>query len=160
MTIRQYKDEDDLSLVMGLVDNELSEPYSIFTYRYFLCNWPQLSFLAFDGDKAVGTVVCKQDIHGTRMRGYLAMLVVDTKYRSLGIGSRLVRVGIGEMVKGGCDEVVLEAMVTNVGALALYQNLGFIRDKRLHRYYLNGADAFRLKLLLPATGRADSADSG
>jgi hypothetical protein len=24
--------------------------------------------------------------------------------------------------------------------------LGFIRDKRLYRYYLNGVDAFRLKL--------------
>ena len=33
---------------MSLVDAELSEPYSIFTYRYFLRNWPQLCFLAFD----------------------------------------------------------------------------------------------------------------
>ena len=31
------------------------------------------------------------------------------------------------------DEVVLEAEVTNKGALALYQNLGFLRDKRLLR---------------------------
>ncbi len=38
------------------------------------------------------------------------------------------------MIKGQCEEVVLEAEVTNSGALALYQNLGFIRDKRLHRY--------------------------
>lgn len=33
---------------MSLVDAELSEPYSIFTYRYFLRNWPHLCFLAFD----------------------------------------------------------------------------------------------------------------
>ena len=32
------------------------------------------------------------------------------------------------------DEVVLEAEVTNKGALGLYQNLGFIRDKYLIRY--------------------------
>ena len=37
------------------------------------------------------------------------------------------------MIKGNCEEVVLEAEVTNSGALALYQALGFIRDKRLHR---------------------------
>ena len=34
--IMQYRDERDLATVMDLVDNELSEPYSIFTYRY--CN--------------------------------------------------------------------------------------------------------------------------
>ena len=31
------------------------------------------------------------------------------------------------------------------------QALGFVRDKRLSRYYLNGVDAYRLKLLLPLT---------
>ena len=29
----QYRDERDLDTVMNLIDNELSEPYSIFTYR-------------------------------------------------------------------------------------------------------------------------------
>lgn len=29
----QYAGEGDLTYVMGLIDNELSEPYSIFTYR-------------------------------------------------------------------------------------------------------------------------------
>lgn len=48
-------------------------------------------------------------------------------------GSALVKLAIGEMIKGDCEEVVLEAEVSNSGALALYQNLGFIRDKRLHR---------------------------
>ena len=53
----------------------------------------------------------------------------------------------------------MEAEVTNLGALALYGNLGFIRAKRLHRYYLNGVDAYRLKLLFPRrlgmTGKGD-----
>ena len=46
-------------------------------------------------------------------------------------------------------KVTLEAEVTNKGALALYGRLGFIRAKRLFHYYLNGVDAFRLKLLFP-----------
>ena len=37
------------------------------------------------------------------------------------------------MKDGGCHEIVLEAEVTNQGALRLYEQLGFIRDKRLHR---------------------------
>lgn len=50
------------------------------------------------------------------------------------------------MVANDCNEIVLETEVTNMAALSLYQNLGFIRDKYLHRYYLNGEDAYRLKL--------------
>lgn len=45
-------------------------------------------------------------------------------------------------------KVVLETEITNTNALKLYENLGFVRDKRLFRYYLNGVEAFRLKLWL------------
>ena len=45
-------------------------------------------------------------------------------------------------------QVVLETEITNLPALRLYENLGFVRDKRLFRYYLNGVDALRLKLWL------------
>lgn len=43
-------------------------------------------------------------------------------------------------------QVVLETEVTNGGALNLYTKLGFSRNERLIKYYLNGVDAFRLKL--------------
>lgn len=59
--------------------------------RYFLHNWPQLAFLAYDGDHCFGTVVCKMDVHREQMlRGYLAMLVVEKPYRSLGTGMQLL----------------------------------------------------------------------
>lgn len=48
-------------------------------------------------------------------------------------GSELVKRAVEEMRSNAADEVVLEAETTNHGALKLYQNLGFIRDKRLHR---------------------------
>jgi peptide alpha-N-acetyltransferase len=46
------------------------------------------------------------------------------------------------------NQIVLETEVTNAGSLRLYERLGFIRSKRLHRYYLNGNTAFRLILYL------------
>jgi peptide alpha-N-acetyltransferase len=99
-----------------------------------LHQWPKLCYLAYDGDKAFGTVVCKMDMHRDRiMRGYVAMLVVEKDYRGKGAGSELVRMAIQEMIREGCEEVALEAEVSNTGALKLYQGLGFIRDKRLHR---------------------------
>lgn len=76
------------------------------------------------------------------------MLAVDKDYRKRSIGSTLVRRAITEMIEGGADEVVLETEVTNKPALRLYEQLGFVRDKRLFRYYLNGVDALRLKLWL------------
>lgn len=50
------------------------------------------------------------------------------------------------MLRDSADEVVLETEITNRPALKLYENLGFVRDKRLFHYYLNGVDALRLKL--------------
>jgi len=52
------------------------------------------------------------------------------------------------MTEDDCNDVVLEAELDNTAALRLYENIGFVRDKRLHKYYLNGHDAFRLHLLL------------
>ncbi|AES80729.1 acyl-CoA N-acyltransferase (NAT) family protein [Medicago truncatula] len=144
-----YGGEHHLPLIMNLVDEELSEPYSIFTYRYFVYLWPHLSFLAFHKGKCVGTVVCKMGEHRSTFRGYIAMLVVIKPYRGRGIATELVTRSIKVMMESGCDEVTLEAEVTNKGALALYGRLGFIRAKRLFHYYLNGVDAFRLKLLFP-----------
>jgi peptide alpha-N-acetyltransferase len=169
---------------MELIDRDLSEPYSIFTYRYFVAQWPKLCFLAVDptGGRAAaaaapkendddattkpirppvllpdgegaaaGVVISKAEPHRDRglVRGYLAMLVVDNSYRARGIGGSLARRAIRAMREHPCDELALEAEAGNHAALALYRNLGFARDKRLHRYYLNGADAYRLKLLLP-----------
>lgn len=46
------------------------------------------------------------------------------------------------------EEVVLETETDNVTALRFYRRLGFIKEKRMFRFYLNGKDAFRLKLPL------------
>merc|ERR1711879_172784 len=143
-----YQDESQMQAIMELFAKDLSEPYSIYTYRYFINNWPRLCVLAFDAssNRMVGSIVCKLDNHRGSYRGYIAMLAVEDGYRKKGIGSQLVTRAINTMKEDGCDEVVLETEVTNKGSLALYERLGFIKDKRLCRYYLNGVDAFRLKI--------------
>jgi hypothetical protein len=40
-----YESESQLPLVMRLMEKDLSEPYSIYTYRYFINNWPKLCWL-------------------------------------------------------------------------------------------------------------------
>ncbi|KAJ0176124.1 hypothetical protein K1T71_008298 [Dendrolimus kikuchii] len=147
--IISYESELQMPEIMRLIQKDLSEPYSIYTYRYFIHNWPKLCFLATHEGKCIGAIVCKLDMHRNVVkRGYIAMLAVDKNYRKRGTGSKLVRKAIQAMINDNADEVVLETEITNKPALKLYENLGFVRDKRLFRYYLNGVDALRLKLWL------------
>ncbi|GJE99369.1 acyl-CoA N-acyltransferase [Phanerochaete sordida] len=150
---RQYTGESDLPHIMALVQHELSEPYVIYTYRYFLHQWPHLSYLAYPegSTEPVGVIVCKQSFHHEdrrRNRGYIAMLSVHRAWRKRGIARTLVQKSIEIMRKSGANEVVLETEFDNSAALSLYESLGFIREKRLFRFYLNGKDAFRLILVV------------
>lgn len=147
ITYKVYESEHELPSIMKLIQKDLSEPYSIYTYRYFIHNWPKLCFLALYENKCVGCIVCKLDIHRQMIkRGYIAMLAVDKDFRKLKIGTTLVQKAIRVMIANQADEVVLETEITNQPALKLYENLGFVRDKRLFHYYLNGVDALRLKV--------------
>jgi len=144
-----YTSELQMPDIMRLIQKDLSEPYSIYTYRYFIHNWPHLCFMAHVSSECVGAIVCKLDYHKkVSNRGYIAMLAVDARFRKRKIGSTLVQKAIDAMMEREADEVVLETEITNKPALRLYENLGFVRDKRLFRYYLNGVDALRLKLWL------------
>lgn len=39
ISYRAYQGEQDLDVIVRLVDDELSEPYNLYTYRYFLDDW-------------------------------------------------------------------------------------------------------------------------
>ncbi len=40
-----YQSELQMPDIMRLIQKDLSEPYSIYTYRYFIHNWPHLCFM-------------------------------------------------------------------------------------------------------------------
>ena len=147
VTYRQYQSEEDLPAISQLIEKDLSEPYSIFTYRFFVNPWPQLCELCFSPDGSlIGVVVCKVDRHKSgKTRGYIGMLAVEKEWRKLKIATTLVETVLDRMKSMGIDECVLEAELSNKAALQFYRNLGFIRTKRLSWYYLNGSEAFRLK---------------
>ena len=45
LTYVVYESEEQMPDIMRLITKDLSEPYSIYTYRYFIHNWPKLCFL-------------------------------------------------------------------------------------------------------------------
>lgn len=87
------------------------------------------------------------------------MLAVSSEFRGHGIATALVKKAIDVMTKRNADEIVLETEETNNAAMRLYERLGFLRSKKLHRYYLNGNSAYRLVLpLKPIDLDADLTD--
>lgn len=41
---REYAGGDELDIMKAMIDGELSEPYTIYTYRYFIRYFPELTF--------------------------------------------------------------------------------------------------------------------
>lgn len=143
-----YKGEEEIQEIFKLIDDELSEPYGLFTYRYFMDVCPQHTLIATDAktNKIIGAIIGRQTKKPSGyVKGYIAMLVVLKEYRSRGIGKKLAT-DVINIMKESCNEIVLETEIDNTGALRLYEGLGFVRTKRLFRYYLNGNQAYRLKL--------------
>lgn len=148
---KTYSGEELINEIMDLMKEELSEPYPIFTYRYFLNGWPAVNIMVFDknmNNKFIGCIIgkCERNKKG-KMKGYIAMIAVEKDYRGKRIGKN-----IGELFISQCknlyhaDEIELETEITNLAALNLYGGLGFVRTKILYNYYLNNNNAYKLKL--------------
>lgn len=146
------KESQYLAQIRELIAKDLSEPYSIYVYHYFLYQWAELCFMAIDttnNHQLAGVVICKLEPHrGEPMRGYIAMLATKEEHRGKGIATTLVSKAIDLMIAKDADEIALETEESNTAAMKLYERLGFLRSKKLHRYYLNGSSAYRLLLYL------------
>ena len=147
---KTYSGETMMPHIQQLCAANLSEPYSVFTFRYFVNNWSDLTYLVYtkEKDKCVGLIVCRLRMNRSTMRntGYIAMLVVDKSMRRRGLATKLVQMCIDKMKRRGAHDVTLETEIDNYAALSLYESLGFIKSIKFRNYYLNGNDAYRLIL--------------
>lgn len=156
-----------------MIGDDLSEPYSIYVYRYFLYEWPDLTFLCISpNNELVGVIINKLEphippsrqnlpvdpAHPPKNRGYIAMIATHVNFRKRGIARNLVRLSVDAMAAKGADEIALETETSNVASLKLYEAMGFLRTKRLHRYYLNGNEAFRLVMNITSAPAPQASD--
>ena len=61
LTWRQCTSEEDLATVIKMMSRDLSEPYPIWTYRYFVHQWPELSMLVTWKGQIIGSILSKLD---------------------------------------------------------------------------------------------------
>lgn len=148
---KTYPGEEMIEPIIDIISRFLSEPYPIYTYRYFLNLWPDCTICCYDkkkDNKFIGVVVGNCETKkNNKKQGYIAMLAVENEYRGKGIGKKLVT-DLLKIFKDVYDvnECSIETEVDNIIALNLYESLGFIRTKMFINYYLNGNNAYKLKL--------------
>jgi len=103
--------------------------------RYLARN-PGLSFVARDGDRLVGTVLCGHD----GRRGYLQHLAVAKAYRRQGIGRALVTQVVEALRAIDINKCHLFVIKTNVQAVDFWKNIGwFVREDLFTMSYWTGA---------------------
>ena len=148
---KTYPGEQMIDQIMTIMKEFLSEPYPIYTYRYFLNKWPDCTLICYDkknNNKFIGSIVGSCEIKKKgKKQGYIAMLAVENEYRKKGIGKNLVKLLLKIFrEKYEVNEVAIETEIDNYVALGLYESFGFIRTKMFINYYLNGNSAYKLKL--------------
>jgi ribosomal protein S18 acetylase RimI-like enzyme len=91
-----------------------------------------LSFVARQGDRVVGAVLCGHD----GRRGYLHHLAVDAEYRKKGIGKALVEQVIAKLQKAGIHKCHIFVFADNDVGRQFWGRIGWSRrdDLRIMSY--------------------------
>ncbi len=88
--------------------------------RYLRRN-PGLSFVAYDGNRLVGAVLCGHD----GRRGFLNHLAVSSDYRRTGIGSRLASLCLERLRACDITRCHLFVQKENTAAVAFWSRIGW-----------------------------------
>lgn len=114
------------------------------------------------GEEVVGVCISrvaarlKRSGEAGKKRGYIGMLAIRDDYRRMGLAQTMVAASIYSMVRvDHAQEIVLEVEGVNSSARRLYAGLGLTTDKLLPKYYLNGSDAYRMRLEIAAVTQPD-----
>jgi ribosomal protein S18 acetylase RimI-like enzyme len=94
------------------------------------------------GGTVIGAAVVVTDIEA--MHTSVLSLAVETRYRRTGLGRRLMCDALAQQ-STHTRTVSLEVRIENVGARALYEQLGFRISRRLRKYYADGASALEYR---------------
>jgi [ribosomal protein S18]-alanine N-acetyltransferase len=126
----------DLPSVLSIERRAFPAPWSLAMFVLEVSKPSGVCLAATVGDRIVGYLVCSRyaDVF------HLMNVAVDPDLRRRGIAVRLIDRMLEEA--GRDQRYTLEVRVSNHGATAMYEQLGFRRAGRRRRYYSdNGEDA-------------------
>ena len=102
----------------GVGLSQADEPRNV---ANFLSRNPGLSFVAEDGGKIVGAVLCGND----GRRGFLHHLAVEKGYRRSGIGRRLVQRCLSALSEAGLRKCHIFVIADNVAGQRFWRSIGW-----------------------------------
>ena len=56
-----FSSESELDWITKVLRAELAEPYSVYTYYYFIKTWPDLTIMAYLGNDLIGCIIGSVD---------------------------------------------------------------------------------------------------
>lgn len=110
-----------------------SSPWSERSIESELTNPLALWLVAVDNDRVAG-YVGSQSVMG---EADMMNLAVDPEYRRMGVGKKLVEKLIDALSEEAVHSLTLEVRASNVGAISLYEKMGFQQVGRRPGYYSN-----------------------
>jgi putative acetyltransferase len=102
----------------GVGLSQADEPHNV---AQFLARNPGLSFVAEEGGRLVGAVLCGND----GRRGFLHHLAVEKEWRKSGIGRHLVERCIGALAEAGLHKCHLFVLADNVEGQRFWKRIGW-----------------------------------
>lgn len=142
LKIRDYQDRDFADMVA--LDQECFEPgiaYSPREMRRFL-HFASREAIVVERDGKVSAFCI--GYRSPARTGRILTIDVSRELRRSGIGTRLLEETAARLRTAGAIETVLEVDMTNAGAIAFYERLGFRRGARIPDYYGQDRDAFEM----------------
>lgn len=128
----------DLEQVFKLL-NELYEnkiDYSIFSQKYkdSFKNENFYGIVAIEDNKVVGVLISEviNKLARKKNRLFIDDLIVNKKYRCLGIGKKLIENATDYAIQRNCEAIELTSMIRNERAHKFYEDIGF--EKRQYKF--------------------------
>jgi ribosomal-protein-alanine acetyltransferase len=113
----------------------------------FLEYWragPELFLIAKDRRRIAGYSITRTDWRGAELES----IAVHSPYRGRGVAQALLNATVARLRSQGAGTLRLMVSTANQSALRFYRRFGFVRVRKVPRYYGAGRDAWRMRLEL------------
>lgn len=132
---------DDISQVITIEHSSFKDPYPADIITFLYEKHRDTFFVAEQGGIILGYIA---GITSWR-EGHIVSLAILPTWRKKGIASQLVEELYQIFKRYGKKRVKLEVRISNKAAIALYEKLGFVKQKIVKNYYQDGEDAVMMK---------------